>query len=129
MVGGAPSLADALAVDVVVSVGGTLRQAELSAAGQRAVGSPRAKVEERWRAVADEELMAEAGALAERLAAGPTAALALMKRALDTAETNSLDAQLDLERDLQSEAAANPDFADGLRAFLTKRSPAFAGRR
>ncbi len=82
-----------------------------------------------WRAVGDEQLMPEAEALAERLAAGPTAALALMKRALDLAESNSIDAQLDLERDLQAEAAASPDFAEGLRSFLAKRPPAFTGRR
>ena len=82
-----------------------------------------------WRTVEDEQLMPEAEALAARLAAGPTAALALMKRALDLAESNSLDAQLDLERDLQAEAAASPDFAEGLRAFLGKRPPAFTGRR
>jgi 2-(1,2-epoxy-1,2-dihydrophenyl)acetyl-CoA isomerase len=82
-----------------------------------------------WRAVGDEQLMPEAEALAKRLAAGPTAALALMKRALDLADGNGLDAQLDLERDLQAEAAASPDFAEGLRAFLGKRSPTFTGRR
>jgi 2-(1,2-epoxy-1,2-dihydrophenyl)acetyl-CoA isomerase len=82
-----------------------------------------------WRAVGDEQLMPEAEALAKRLAAGPTAALALMKRALDLADGNGLDAQLDLERDLQAEAAASPDFAEGLRAFLGKRSPTFTGGR
>jgi 2-(1,2-epoxy-1,2-dihydrophenyl)acetyl-CoA isomerase len=82
-----------------------------------------------WRAVADDELMPEAEALAARLAAGPTAALALTKRALDMAEANTLDAQLDLERDLQAEAAATPDYAEGLRGFLTKRAPVFTGRR
>lgn len=82
-----------------------------------------------WRAVEDEELMPEAEALAARLATQATAALALTKRALDLAETNSLDAQLDLERGLQAEAAENPDYAEGLRAFLAKRPPAFTGRR
>ena len=82
-----------------------------------------------WRAVADERLMDEAHALAARLASGPTAALALAKQALEESAGNDLDRQLDLERDLQAEAAATPDHAQGLRAFLEKRPPAFGGGR
>jgi len=40
---------------------------------------------------------------------------------------NNLDRQLDLERDLQAEAAGTRDHAEGLRAFLEKRPPAFGG--
>jgi 2-(1,2-epoxy-1,2-dihydrophenyl)acetyl-CoA isomerase len=82
-----------------------------------------------WRAVDDERLMSEAEALAARLAAGPTAALGLIKQALDESADNDLDDQLDFESELQEEAAENPDFAEGLRAFLTKRPPSFTGRR
>ncbi len=54
-----------------------------------------------WKVVEDSELMTEAHALAASLAAQPTDGLALIKQALDVSETNTLDAQLDLERDLQ----------------------------
>ena len=57
-----------------------------------------------YRAVDDEDLMGEARTVAERLAAGATHALGLIKRALAASPSNSLDAQLDLERDLQREA-------------------------
>ena len=82
-----------------------------------------------WKAVDDESLMIEAEKLAAHLATQPTVGLALTKRALDEAETSSLDQQLDLERDLQSEAAQTPDYAEGVRAFLEKRTPSFTGRR
>ena len=81
-----------------------------------------------YRAVNDEDLMGEAHTVAERLAAGSTRALGLMKRALAASPTNGLDAQLDLERDLQREAGAGDDYMEGVRAFLGKR-PANFGRK
>ena len=81
-----------------------------------------------WKAVDDDKLMAEAGALARGLAAGPTRAYGLIKRALDDSETNTLDAQLDLERDLQRKAGLSEDYREGVAAFLAKRKPAFKGK-
>ncbi|ASY70113.1 2-(1,2-epoxy-1,2-dihydrophenyl)acetyl-CoA isomerase PaaG [Sinorhizobium fredii] len=81
-----------------------------------------------WRTVDDAALMDEATALAARLAAGPTKGLGLTKRAIHAAATNSLDEQLDLERDLQREAGCSADYAEGVAAFLEKRKPEFKGR-
>jgi 2-(1,2-epoxy-1,2-dihydrophenyl)acetyl-CoA isomerase len=82
-----------------------------------------------WKAVDDESLMVEAVKLVEHLATQPTVGLALTKRALDASETNTLDRQLDLERDLQGEAGRTPDYAEGVTAFFAKRPPVFTGRR
>jgi 2-(1,2-epoxy-1,2-dihydrophenyl)acetyl-CoA isomerase len=82
-----------------------------------------------WQAVDDDRLMAEAHALAARLARQATIGIALAKRAFDAAETNTLDTQLDLERDLQDEAGHTPDYAEGVRAFLERRAANFTGRR
>jgi len=82
-----------------------------------------------WRAVEDDRLIAEAEAICTQLANGPALGLGLIKRALDAAQHNGLDAQLDLERDLQREAGFSPDYKEGVRAFIDKRVPVFSGRR
>ena len=81
-----------------------------------------------WKAVDDDRLAAEAAALAQRLARGPTKGYGLLKRALYASGESSLDAQLDLERDLQREAGASEDYREGVRAFREKREPRFGGK-
>jgi 2-(1,2-epoxy-1,2-dihydrophenyl)acetyl-CoA isomerase len=73
-------------------------------------------------------VMGEATALVRHLATQPTKGLGLTKRALLAAATNSLDAQLDLERDLQREAGRTEDYREGVAAFMAKRQPTFRGR-
>ena len=80
-----------------------------------------------WRVVDDERLMDEATALARHLATQPTKGLGLIKRALLASSSNTLDAQLDLERDLQREAGRTEDYREGVAAFLAKRQPSFRG--
>ena len=82
-----------------------------------------------YRAVDDDQLMGVAQEIAERLAAGPTRAYGLMKHAFAASAANSLDAQLDLERDLQREAGATDEFVEGVRAFLEKRPANFRAKK
>ncbi len=82
-----------------------------------------------WKCVDDAALVAEAQKLCEHFAAAPTQGLALIKRALNASTANTLDAQLDLERDLQSVARETPDYIEGVRAFMEKRKPNFTGRK
>jgi 2-(1,2-epoxy-1,2-dihydrophenyl)acetyl-CoA isomerase len=81
-----------------------------------------------WRAVDDDKLISDAEALAAHLASQPTQGLAMIKQALQQSATNTLDAQLDLERDLQRKAGRTPDYAEGVDAFIAKRAPKFTGR-
>lgn len=81
-----------------------------------------------WQCVDDAALQAEALQLARHLATQPTLALAMIKQAIHAASTNTLDAQLDLERDLQQTAANSADCHEGVQAFLDKRPPVFQGK-
>ena len=78
-----------------------------------------------WKVVDDAALMAEAEALAARLADGPARAYALTKQAIQQASENPLDEQLDLERRLQREAGRSGEFREGVAAFLEKRPAAY----
>jgi 2-(1,2-epoxy-1,2-dihydrophenyl)acetyl-CoA isomerase len=78
-----------------------------------------------YRAVDDDQLPGVTREVAARLAAGPTHALGLIKRALAASAANTLDAQLDLERDLQRQAGAADEYIEGVRAFLEKRPADF----
>lgn len=80
-----------------------------------------------WKAVPDAELMNEAIALAKKLAAMPTKAIALTKDALNRSMTNSMDAQLDVENELQTIAGRSYDYNEGVKAFLEKRKPVYTG--
>jgi 2-(1,2-epoxy-1,2-dihydrophenyl)acetyl-CoA isomerase len=75
----------------------------------------------------DDRLMAEANALTERLAAGPTRAYASTKQALNRFIYGNLDAQLELEAELQHALGRTDDFVEGVAAFVGKRAPAFGG--
>ena len=76
----------------------------------------------------DERLLEEAGALAERLASGPTRSYAASKRALNRSLFGDLDRQLSLEAELQHALARTRDFPEGVMAFAEKRAAAFEGR-
>ncbi|WP_159872982.1 MULTISPECIES: 2-(1,2-epoxy-1,2-dihydrophenyl)acetyl-CoA isomerase PaaG [unclassified Raoultella] len=81
-----------------------------------------------WQLVEDAELADTSLQLARHLAAQPTFGLGLIKQALLAAETNGLDAQLDLERDYQRLAGRSADYREGVSAFLAKRPPQFSGK-
>jgi 2-(1,2-epoxy-1,2-dihydrophenyl)acetyl-CoA isomerase len=81
-----------------------------------------------WKVVDDADLMVEAEAQARAFADGPTAAYALTKQAIHAAGINTLDQQLDLERDYQRQAGFSDDYKEGVAAFMEKRKPNYRKR-
>ncbi len=75
----------------------------------------------------DDGLRSEAGNIAERLAKGPTRAIALTKRALNRAIVVDMDSSLEYEIYLQDIAGRTRDHVEGVRAFFDKREPSFTG--
>jgi 2-(1,2-epoxy-1,2-dihydrophenyl)acetyl-CoA isomerase len=80
-----------------------------------------------WKVVDDAKLMDEATRLARTLATGPTHTYGMIKKALYASPGNTLEQQLDLERDFQREVGRHGDYREGVTAFLEKRKPAFTG--
>lgn len=81
-----------------------------------------------WKCVDNDSLVETTEELCAHLAQQPTTGLGLIKRAINAAPTNTLDQQLDLERDLQKLAGFTDDYKEGVNAFLAKRKPSFTGK-
>ncbi len=113
---------------LVPAAGGTVRAMGLALLGDSLSAEQAAQWGIIWQLVDDSELADTSLQLARHLAAQPTFGLGLIKKALLASETNSLDAQLDLERDYQRLAGRSDDYREGVSAFLAKRPPQFSGK-
>ncbi len=81
-----------------------------------------------WKCVDDDALMNEAEQQARFLATQPTRGLGYLKRTLNASLSNSLDEQLNLERDMMRIAGRTDDYREGVNAFMNKREPKFSGK-
>ncbi len=76
----------------------------------------------------DDELLDRARAYAVRLAAGASVAVDLARRAIRRSFERDLDGALAFETWAQSALGGTADVKEGIRAFLEKREPRFAGQ-
>lgn len=81
-----------------------------------------------YKAVPDSSFQKEVDEFAKRLSKMPTKAIGLTKRALNYSFENTLERQLAIEDNLQSEASLTDDFKEGVAAFVEKRHPVFKGK-
>lgn len=106
---------------------GTARAMGLALLGDKLTAEQAASWGLIWQCVDDAEFRPAVDALIKQFAAGPTAALARIKQAIYASGNNTLDQQLDLERDFMRELGYSNDFREGVAAFLEKRAPRFTG--
>ncbi|TJY37126.1 enoyl-CoA hydratase-related protein [Pontimicrobium aquaticum] len=81
-----------------------------------------------YKFVPSEEFEETTHRIALKLANMPTKALGLIKKTFNQSLTNSLEEQLALESKHQIEAAGTEDYAEGVAAFIEKRTPNFKGK-
>jgi 2-(1,2-epoxy-1,2-dihydrophenyl)acetyl-CoA isomerase len=107
---------------------GTARAMGLALLGEKLSAEQAAQWGLIWKCVDDEALAEETEKLAQHFARGPTRGLARTKQALHASGGNTLETQLDLERDYQRELGRSEDYREGVSAFAEKRTARFSGR-
>lgn len=106
---------------------GTARAKALALFGEKLSAERAAEWGLIWECVDDAELMTKANGYAQAFANGPTRGFAAVKR-IYNAPTGTLEQQMNIEAVTQGELADSEDFAEGVAAFLQKRTPNFLGR-
>jgi 2-(1,2-epoxy-1,2-dihydrophenyl)acetyl-CoA isomerase len=119
---------DSGAIWFLTKMVGAAKAWELSATGNQVDAEEGLRLGLFNRVVPAADFDAEWRSYARGLASGPTRAFALIKSLVNSAAQNSLDDQLDLEVQAQSEAGRSADHMEGIRAFFEKRPPGFEGR-
>jgi 2-(1,2-epoxy-1,2-dihydrophenyl)acetyl-CoA isomerase len=107
---------------------GTARAMGMALLGEKITAEQAAAWGLIWQCVDDAELAPTVDRLAAGFAQAPTRGLARTKQALYASGGNSLETQLDLERDYMRELGASDDYREGVAAFMAKRPPKFTGR-
>ncbi len=103
------------------------RASALMLTGDRLMASDALQCGLLYKVWSDERFMEELELLSQSIATKPTRALLLTRALLNASLTNSLDEQLEMEKEYQLIAGSSYDFQEGVRAFIEKRTPQFKG--
>jgi 2-(1,2-epoxy-1,2-dihydrophenyl)acetyl-CoA isomerase len=106
---------------------GTARAMGLALLGEKLSAEDAERIGLIWKCVEDAQLMETARGIAAGFGKGPTKAYGAIKEALYASPHNTLDAQLNLERDIQRELGRTEDYREGVSGFMAKRAPQFKG--
>lgn len=107
---------------------GLRRAKEIAMLGERIPAAEAVPLGLAYKVVPRDTLESEAASFAARLAAGPTRAYANTKALLHASFGRTLVEQMDAEVASFAECASNPDFAEGVKAFVERRKATFSGR-
>lgn len=119
---------DGGATELVAASVGRARAMSMAMLGQRLPAEDAVAAGLVHAVVDDDDFDAELAALVQQIAQGPTAALALMKAAINATTIRTLDEALDRETEGQTRLFDTYDVAEGTSAFTQKRAAKFQGR-
>ena len=106
---------------------GEARAKGLSLLGDKLTATQAAQWGLIWECVEDDAFQERLQALCTHFANAPTKGLAATKQVIQQSISNTLDQQLDLERDTMRQLGKTADYAEGVNAFMNKRQPQFKG--
>ncbi|NMV38074.1 enoyl-CoA hydratase-related protein [Ralstonia insidiosa] len=104
---------------------GTARAMALSLLGNKLSAAQAEQWGLIWQCVDDDQLHATALQLARTLASSPSHIALELRQAIAQSASNTLEEQLDYERERQCVMVEKPTFREGVRAFREKRAPVF----
>jgi len=107
---------------------GMQRAAALMMTGDKVSAEEAASMGMIYKCYSDENFETESKKMAQYLAQMPTKGIGLTKRLLNHTYSNTLEEQLEMEKDIQVQAGQTEDFKEGVLSFLEKRKPVFKGK-